>query len=182
MVVSISEPIWSINLKEILTNHNPFIRHIWYVDNRLIFGNRRLCDLPPFKILLDVGFYRKPILLETGPDQEFLGSMLETNPFELIYCGPTNVSQVRAAQWVSLPMPHRHQRRFSSPSCSPIPSKTNSAVLPCRLRSWRTQQHFCTNSQLSHITCARPKRHSGFALVRSALILSPSLFSSTPLA
>ena len=38
MVVSISEQIWSINFKEILTNHNLFIRHIRYVDNRLIFG------------------------------------------------------------------------------------------------------------------------------------------------
>jgi hypothetical protein len=28
------------------------------------------------------------------PDQEFLGFMLETKPFELIYQGPTNISQV----------------------------------------------------------------------------------------
>ena len=33
-------------------------------------------------------------MLETEPDQEFLGFMLETNLFELIYFGPTNVSQV----------------------------------------------------------------------------------------
>ena len=31
---------------------------------------------------------------ETEPDQEFLGFMLETKPLELIYCGPTNISQV----------------------------------------------------------------------------------------
>jgi hypothetical protein len=30
----------------------------------------------------------------TGPDQEFLVFMLETKPLELIYCGPTNISQV----------------------------------------------------------------------------------------
>ena len=35
-----------------------------------------------------------PIVLETEPDQEFLGFMLETHPLELIYFGPTNVSQV----------------------------------------------------------------------------------------
>ena len=43
---------------------------------------------------MDDGFYGKPIVLETEPDQEFLGFMLETNPLELIYVDPTNVSQV----------------------------------------------------------------------------------------
>jgi len=94
MVVSISEQIWSINFKSILKNHHLFIRHIRYVDNRLILGDARLRDLPPYEVLLDEGFYGKPIVLETEPDQEFLGFMLETNPFELIYFGPTNVSQV----------------------------------------------------------------------------------------
>ena len=94
MVVSISEQIWSITFKQILTNHNLFIRHIRYVDNRLIFGDKRLMDLSPYEVLLDDGFYGKPIILETEPDQEFLGFMLETKPLELIYQGPTNVSQV----------------------------------------------------------------------------------------
>ena len=35
-----------------------------------------------------------PIILETEPDQEFLGFMLETKPLELIYQGTTNISQV----------------------------------------------------------------------------------------
>ena len=39
MVVSISEQIWPINFKEILANHNLFVRHLRYVDNRLILGN-----------------------------------------------------------------------------------------------------------------------------------------------
>ena len=43
---------------------------------------------------MDDGFYGKPIILETEPDQEFLGFMLETKPLELIYQGPTNISQV----------------------------------------------------------------------------------------
>ena len=96
MVVSISEQIWSINFKQVLTNHNLFVKHIRYVDNRLIFGDARLQDLSPYEVLLDEGFYGKPIILETEPDQEFLGFMLETKPLELIYCGPTNISQVRS--------------------------------------------------------------------------------------
>ena len=80
MVVSISEQIWSINFKQILGNHHLFIRHIRYVDSRLIFGDSRLRDLPPYEVLLDEGFYEKPIILETEPNQEFLGFMLETKP------------------------------------------------------------------------------------------------------
>ena len=94
MVVSISEQIWSITFQQLLSNHNLFIRHIRYVDNRLIFGEKRLTELAPYEVLLDEGFYGKPIILETEPDQEFLGFMLETKPLELIYQGPTNVSQV----------------------------------------------------------------------------------------
>ena len=94
MVVSISEQIWSITFKQLLSNHNLFIRHIRYVDNRLIFGDKRLTELAPYEVLLDDGFYGKPIILKTEPDQEFLGIMLETKPLELIYQGPTNISQV----------------------------------------------------------------------------------------
>ena len=94
MVVSISEQIWSSTFHQILSNHHLFIRHIRYVDNRLIFGDKRLTALAPYEVLLDEGFYGKPIILETGPDQEFLGFMLETKPLELIYQGPTNISQV----------------------------------------------------------------------------------------
>ena len=94
MVVSISEQIWSINFHQVLSNHSLFIRHIRYVDNRLVFGDKRLLDLAPYEVLLDDGFYGKPIILETEPDQEFLGFMLETKPLELIYQGPTNISQV----------------------------------------------------------------------------------------
>ena len=45
--------------------------HIRYVDNRLIFGDKRLTGLPPYEVLLDDGFYGKPIILETEPGQEF---------------------------------------------------------------------------------------------------------------
>ena len=60
MVVSISEQIWSINCKQILTNHHLFIKHIRYVDNQLIFGDSQLRQLPPYEVLLDEGFYGKP--------------------------------------------------------------------------------------------------------------------------
>ena len=89
MVVSISEQIWSINFKQVLTNHNLFIKHIRYVDNRLIFGDARLQDLPPYEVLLGEGFYGKPIVLETEPDQEFLGFILQTTadpPISLRSC------------------------------------------------------------------------------------------------
>jgi hypothetical protein len=94
MVVSISEQIWSNTFRHLMSNHHLFIRHIRYVDNRLIFGDKRLTELAPYEVLLDEGFYGKPIILETEPDQEFLGFMLETKPLELIYQGPTNISQI----------------------------------------------------------------------------------------
>ena len=103
MVVSISEQIWSITYKNTLSNHNLFIRHLRYVDNRLIFGDARLQNLEPYETLLDEGFYGRPILLETEPDQEFLGFMLETRPLELIYSGPTNISQVMSPYSASPP-------------------------------------------------------------------------------
>ena len=94
MVVSISEQ--TITFRQILSNHNLIhpSHPLCYVDNRLIFGDKRLTDLSPYEVLLDDGFYGKPIILETESDQEFLGFMLETKPLELIYQGPTNVSHV----------------------------------------------------------------------------------------
>ena len=78
---------WATSFKTILTNHHLFVRHIRYVDNRLVLGDPQIQRLPPYEVLLDDGFYGKPIVLETEPDQEFLGFMLETNPLELIYVG-----------------------------------------------------------------------------------------------
>ena len=94
MVVSISEQIWHNTFHQLLSNHHLFIKHVRYVDNRLIFGDKRLTSFDPYEVLLDDGFYGKPIILETEPDQEFLGFMIETKPLELIYQGPTQVSQV----------------------------------------------------------------------------------------
>ena len=94
MVVSISEQIWHNTFHQLLSNHHLFIQHVRYVDNRPIFGDKRLTSFDPYEVLLDDGFYGKPIVLETEPDQEFLGFMVETKPLELIYQGPTQVSQV----------------------------------------------------------------------------------------
>eukprot|EP00435_Cladocopium_sp_Y103_P072358 s357_g40.t1 len=109
MVVSISEEIWHCNFREILSNHRLFIRHIRYVDNRLLIGDPNLVDLPPYETLLDEGFYGRPILLETEPDQEFLGFMIATEPFELIYCGAVAIfrlSSQSVLEWLSLSLPH----------------------------------------------------------------------------
>jgi len=96
MVVSISEQIWSNTFRQILSNHHLFIRHIRYVDNRLIFGDKRLTELAPYEVLLDDGFYGKPIILETEPDQEFLGFCIEFEPFALRYSPPRDFNQVMA--------------------------------------------------------------------------------------
>ena len=108
MVVSISEQIWSINSQENLTNHNLFIRHIRYVNNRLVFGDKRLKDMVPYEVLLNEGFCGRPIVLETEPDQESLGVMLETKPLELIYCGPTRTFRKSS----------RHSQHHLRKSCS----------------------------------------------------------------
>ena len=103
MVVSISEQIWSINFKQILTNHHYSSNTFDTLTIDFIFGDSRLQHLPPYEVLLDEGCYRKPIILETEPDQEFLGFMLETQPMELIYTGPTNISQVLSPYSASPP-------------------------------------------------------------------------------
>ena len=103
MVVSISEQIWAITFKQTLSSHDLFVKHIRYVDSRLLFADRRIDSLAAYQILIHEGFYGKPIILETEPDQEFLGFMLECKPFELIYQGPTNISQVLSPYSASPP-------------------------------------------------------------------------------
>lgn len=36
----------------------------------MILGNKLIQDLAPYEILLDEGFYGKPVVRETEPDQE----------------------------------------------------------------------------------------------------------------
>ena len=75
MVVSISEQIWHNTFHQLLSNHHLFIKHVRYVDNRLIFGDKRLTSFDPYEVLLDDGFYGKPIrrnleVLETEQREE----------------------------------------------------------------------------------------------------------------
>ena len=152
MVVSISEQIWSINFKQALSSHHLFIKHIRYVDNRPIFGDIRLQDLPPYEVLLDEGFYGKPIILETEPDEEFLGFMLETQPLELIDLqwthqhvpGPLTLLGLTTqspSQWLSVPMPHRCQRCISG---SPHPSRLR-PIDPALHHGWLFQRRTTPN-------------------------------------
>ena len=46
MVVSISEQIWATSFKSVLANHHLFVRHIRYVDNRLVLGDPQIQCLP----------------------------------------------------------------------------------------------------------------------------------------
>ena len=115
-----------------------------YVDNRLLFGDRRITTLPAYEVLIHDGFYGKPTILETEPDQEFLGFMLECRPFELAYSGPTNISQVLSPysasppkvytfEWISIPMSHRDQRSFSRIQSPTRLGSINSSVHSCRI-------------------------------------------------
>ena len=79
MVVSISEQIWSITFHQFLSNHHLFIRHIRYVDNRLIFGDKRLTDLAPYEVLLDDVSMENPSSLKPNPIKNFSASCLKQN-------------------------------------------------------------------------------------------------------
>ena len=51
---------------------------------------------PAFATFLHPEFYGNPIILETEPDQEFLGFCIEFEPFALRYCPPRDFNQVMA--------------------------------------------------------------------------------------
>ena len=97
MVVALSEEVWFRTYESQLSNMDLTSRCLRYVDNRLcpsrlFLGNRNLpssCSYTP-------DFYGKPIVLETEPDQEFLGFILEFDPFTLRYSPPHDLNQVMA--------------------------------------------------------------------------------------
>ena len=72
-------------------------------DNRLLLIPTSTIDLPAYQILTDPNFYKSPIVLETEPDQEFLGFQLKLNPFEMIYQSPKDLSQVLSPMSASAP-------------------------------------------------------------------------------
>ena len=53
--------------------------------------------------MTNADFYKSPIVLETEPDQEFLGFQMELNPFEMIYQNPKDMSQVLSPMSASPP-------------------------------------------------------------------------------
>ena len=85
MVVSVYEQIWHHAHEESITNLHHHALFLRYVVNRLALIPSSTADLPAYRILTDADFYKSPIVLETEPDQEFLGRQLELNPFEMIY-------------------------------------------------------------------------------------------------
>ena len=94
MVVSVYEQIWFHTHRESISNLHLHALFLRYVDNRLAIIPTSTVDLPAYQILTDPDFYKSPIVLESEPDQEFLGFQLELNPFEMIYQSPRDLSQV----------------------------------------------------------------------------------------
>ena len=73
MVVSVYEQIWFHTHRESISNLHLHALFLRYVDNRLVIFPSSTKDLPAFQVLVDPHFYKAPIILETEPDQEFLG-------------------------------------------------------------------------------------------------------------
>ena len=88
------------------SNHHLQALYLRYVDNRLLPVPEGLCDLGPLQILTHEDFYKAPIVLETEPDQEFLGFQLELNPFEMIYQCPW--SAMISDKWTFVEVPSYH--------------------------------------------------------------------------
>ena len=94
MVVSVYEQIWFHTHRESISNLHLNALFLRYVGNRLVILPSSTKDLAAFQVLVDPNFYKAPIILETEPDQEFLGFQLELDPFELCYQPPQDLSQV----------------------------------------------------------------------------------------
>ena len=94
MVVSVYEQIWFHTHRESITNLHLHALFLRYVDSRLVIIPSSMVDLPAYQILTNTDFYKSPIVLESEPDQEFLGFQLELDPFEMIYQSPRDLSQV----------------------------------------------------------------------------------------
>ena len=180
MVVSISEQIWSNTFRHLMSNHHLFIRHIRYVDNRLIFGDKRLTELAPYEVLLDDGFYGKPIILETEPDQEFLGFMLETKAFGVDLSRSNQYlsssltlfrfSSCCSSEWLSLTLSHCHQGCVSSLSCSTRFDPVNSFVFSRWVSQGGTPDNFRpTLDSASELPIAMSNK--GFLLARPCVVL-----------
>ena len=98
MVVALSEEIWYQTYHTTLATMDLSARLLRYVDNRLCLADPSWDYEICFTNFLGPEFYGKPIILETEPDQEFLGFCLEFEPFALRYgySFPRDFNQVTA--------------------------------------------------------------------------------------
>ena len=134
MVVSISEQIWSSTFRQILSNHHLFIRHIRYVDNRLIFGDKRLTELSSS---------RRRLLRKThhprdwtwpgiswvyARNKTFGADLSRTNQYLSSSLTLFSFPSTCPSEWLPLTLPHCHQGCFPSFSCSTRSDPINSFV------------------------------------------------------
>ena len=96
MVVALSEEVWYRTYESQLSTMDLTSRCLRYVDNHLCLPDSSWVTEPAFELFLHPDFYGKPIVLETEPDQEFLGFILEFDPFTLRYSPPHDLNQVMA--------------------------------------------------------------------------------------
>ena len=96
MVVALSEEIWYRTYRTTLSNMDLTARLLRYVDNRLCLSDPSWDYEICFANFLHPEFYGHPIILETEPDQEFLGFCIEFEPFALRYSPPRDFNQVMA--------------------------------------------------------------------------------------
>ena len=73
MVVALSEEIWYRTYRTTLSTMDLTARLLRYVDNRLCLSDPSWDYEICFANFLHPEFYGHPIILETEPDQEFLG-------------------------------------------------------------------------------------------------------------
>ena len=96
MVVALSEEVWHRTFHSTLATLDLTSRFLRYVDNRLCRVDPSWLDEPAFTTFLHPEFYGSPIVLETEPDQEFLGFCIAFEPFALGYSLPRDFNQVMA--------------------------------------------------------------------------------------
>ena len=96
MVVALSEEIWYQTYHTTLATMDLSARLLRYVDNRLCLADPSWDYEISFTNFLNPEFYGNPIILETEPDQEFLGFCIEFEPFALRYSPPRDFNQVMA--------------------------------------------------------------------------------------
>ena len=96
MVVALSEEIWYRTYQTTLSTMDLSARLLRYVDNRLCLADPTWSCEIAFTNFLHPEFYGNPIILETEPDQEFLGFCIEFEPFALRYSPPRDFNQVMA--------------------------------------------------------------------------------------